>query len=165
MTDAIFEKDIRRGVLSGHINEKNITATWTYMQEGTIETLQLKFLLENGWLLMAPLVYDAKSGRQEVDSNSSPWIVVPESDCKLSKNERGLTVKGTIIAINAGKDGYTAKLKNENGDTVQIIVSRIGLQKNYSTFKIGELVTVSGDTVRLNQELVIVVKLFNKYKW
>jgi hypothetical protein len=56
-------------------------------------------------------------------------------------------------------------LKNENGDTVQIIVSRIGLQKNYSTFKIGELVTVSGDTVRLNQELVIVVKLFNKYKW
>lgn len=162
MTDAIFEKDIRRGMLSGHVNERNITATWTYMQEGTIESLQLHFVLGNGQLLMAPLVYDTKSGRQKTDTSALPPIVIPESDCQLSENVQGLTVKGIIVAMTIGKDGCTSILKKENGDSIQITMSRIKLQKNYTTLQIGEMVTVSGDTIHTDQGLIILVNLFNK---
>jgi hypothetical protein len=162
MTDAIFEKDRRRGKLLGKLAEKNITADWTYVQEGAIETVQLQFRLENGQLLMAPLVYNAKTGREEADVNASAWTVVPPSSCALPENERAYTVSGTVTAITPGKDGYMATLKSDHGDTVDITMSRVRLQKNYTTFDIGERVVVLGDTVQLGQRTIVLVDLYKK---
>jgi len=164
MTEAIFEKDIRRGTLNGQLNKHEISAVWTYTQEGAVDTLKLEFRLQNGQLLMAPLVYNAKSGRQQVDKNSSTWINVPASDCLKAPNNGNLSVSGTIIEITPGKDGYIATLKNKEGDNYIITMTRTRLQQKYSTVKIGDQITVSGDTIHLNNNINILVKTYAKIK-
>jgi hypothetical protein len=46
-----FEKDARRGTLSGKRSDSTITATWTYMQEGMTDSLQVQFVLEGDRLV------------------------------------------------------------------------------------------------------------------
>ena len=164
MTEAIFEKDIRRGTLNGQLNKHDISAVWTYTQEGAVDTLKLEFRLQNGQLLMAPLVYNAKSGRQQVDKNSSTWINVPASACLIAPDNGNISVSGTIIEITPGKDGYVATLKNKEGDNYIITMSRTRLLQKYSTVKIGDQITVSGDTIHLNNNINILVKTYAKIK-
>lgn len=85
MSNSIYEKDARKGKLDGELNDNNIKALWTYVQEGTTDTLQIEFRLKDQELLQRPLVYNRKSGRQQTDKNSIDWIIVPKVDCGTTK--------------------------------------------------------------------------------
>ena len=85
MNDVIFEKDARRGKLNGEIHGDKIDAIWTFMQEGTTDTLALQFQLKNNELLQRPLKVNAKTGRQQTDKTAENWIILPLIDCNLRK--------------------------------------------------------------------------------
>jgi hypothetical protein len=80
----------------------------------------------------------------------------------LPENERAYAVSGTVTAIMPGKDGYMATLKSDHGDTVDITMSMVRLQKNYTKFDIGERVVFFGDTIHLEQRTIGLVDLYKK---
>jgi hypothetical protein len=55
-----------------------------------------------------------------------------------------------------------ATLKSDHGDTVDITMSMVRLQKNYTKFDIGERVVFFGDTIHLEQRTIGLVDLYKK---
>ena len=70
------------------------------------------------------------------------------------------SAKGTVAALEQGKDGYTAMLKTDKGQQYHAVISRVNLadSKQYQQLAIGEKVTVYGDSMRLGGTLSIKVK-------
>jgi hypothetical protein len=66
--------------------------------------------------------------------------------------------KGTVQNIEYGKDGYTAYLKDKNGDDFDAIVSRVRMEKGYRVLKAGDNVALSGDTIHLDDKVRVLVK-------
>lgn len=62
-----YEKDSRRGKLKGTISGNEITAVWTYMQEGMQDSIPVLFRLSPQQLAQKPLKANAATGRQETD--------------------------------------------------------------------------------------------------
>ncbi len=58
-------------------------------------------------------------------------------------------IDGIITDITPGKDGYSLILKDKNGESYFVIMSRIRLQEKYSQFNSGDRITVSGDTLHI----------------
>jgi len=63
------QKDCRKGILEGTIKGDTINAVWSFMQEGTKDTLNLKFKLNNNKLLQKPLKLNVTSGRDQTDES------------------------------------------------------------------------------------------------
>jgi len=64
------------------------------------------------------------------------------------KNEVS-SVTGEIIAIQNGKDGYTATIKDFDGKEYYATISIVNLQKSggdYKAYKVGDKITVSGSS-------------------
>ena len=78
-------------------------------------------------------------------------------------NPNTFSASGTVEAIERGKDGYTARLKDKNNQYYQAVISRVNLANTteYQELTIGDQVKVYGDTVRLGEEISIKV---NKIK-
>jgi hypothetical protein len=70
----------------------------------------------------------------------------PSTD-NLASNPVIFTVNGTVTEVTPGKDGYTAILKDKNGESYFIIMSRIRLKEKFFQFHVDDRVTVSGDTL------------------
>lgn len=70
------------------------------------------------------------------------------------------TVSGVVTDINFGKDGYTAKLKNNKNEVYFITVSRINLNtpEQYKTVAVGEAMNVSGDYWTMEEQHQITVR-------
>lgn len=71
---------------------------------------------------------------------------------------RPFSMKGTVQQIEAGKDGYTASLRDRRGNDFDALVSRVRMQQAYRVLQVGEKVTLSGDTIHLNQRVRVLVK-------
>jgi hypothetical protein len=82
MIFAIYEKDSRKGTLTGTMNaDKSINAVWTFMQEGATDTMAVAFRLNHTSLLQKPLIVNTATGR-EVTNNSAPYsIELKPTDC------------------------------------------------------------------------------------
>jgi hypothetical protein len=82
MISAIYEKDSRKGTLTGTMTaDKSINAVWTFMQEGTTDTMTLAFRLNHTSLLQKPLIVNTANGR-EVTNSSAPYsIELKPTDC------------------------------------------------------------------------------------
>ncbi|PJJ83728.1 hypothetical protein [Mucilaginibacter auburnensis] len=65
-----FEKDSRKGDLSGTLKGDTVNAVWTFMQEGMKDTLALQFLMKGNTLLQKPLKLNTKTGREQTDNNA-----------------------------------------------------------------------------------------------
>lgn len=65
-----FEKDSRKGSLSGTIKNDSISAVWSFMQEGMKDTLALKFLIKGDKLMQKPLKLNTKTGREQTDGGA-----------------------------------------------------------------------------------------------
>ncbi len=65
-----FEKDSRKGTLSGTLKDDTVHAVWSFMQEGKQDTLGLQFLMKGDSLLQKPLAGNAKTGRQQTNDNA-----------------------------------------------------------------------------------------------
>ncbi len=69
-----------------------------------------------------------------------------------------LTVKGTVTEIMPGKDGYTAKLKTDDGKMYMAIISIPNMEKEYKQVKVGENITVTGEAYTIEEDITIKVK-------
>jgi len=65
-----YEKDSRKGILSGTRKDGLITAVWTFQQEGMTDTIGVEFQLTKDKLLQKPLVLNTKTGRQQTDKSA-----------------------------------------------------------------------------------------------
>ncbi|CAM3789863.1 hypothetical protein MUGA111182_09835 [Mucilaginibacter galii] len=82
MTNEIFEKDSRKGTLTGTMNtDKSINAIWAFMQEGVKDTMAVEFRLNHTSLLQKPLKADAATGRQITDHAAPYSIELKPTDC------------------------------------------------------------------------------------
>jgi len=65
-----------------------------------------------------------------------------------------ITVKGTVTEITNGKDGYMAKIKDEEGKlyTATISIPNMADPKQYRAVKVGDVINVTGTTFTLGEE-------------
>ena len=75
-----YQKDSRKGTLAGTLSNNVIRATWTFMQEGMKDTLNLQFKLDSAQLLQKPLKLNTQTGRQQTDSLANFTLVYHTSD-------------------------------------------------------------------------------------
>ena len=70
------------------------------------------------------------------------------------------TVKGTVTAIEQGKDGYTAHLKDDSGKEYHATISIPNLDdpKEYRAVKVGDVITVHGESWKMEDHLHIKVE-------
>ena len=71
---------------------------------------------------------------------------------------REYSAAGTVEAIEFGKDGYTASLKDKDNKNFDALFSVVRLQKDYKVLKVGDMVSLSGDTIHLDNKIRVLVK-------
>lgn len=82
MISSIFEKDSRKGTLVGKmLADKTIEATWTFMQEGTTDSILVSLLLDHTGLYQKPLKADVATGRESTDTTAPFSILLKPTDC------------------------------------------------------------------------------------
>jgi uncharacterized protein YdbL (DUF1318 family) len=83
------------------------------------------------------------------------------SSCKESKN---ISVKGEVKTIVQGKDGYTALIATKNANQYYAVISRVNMASTleYQDLKVGDFVTVSGDSINMGDRISITVKSIRK---
>lgn len=79
-----FEKDSRKGALTGTMKGDTVNAVWTFMQEGMQDTLAVQFLVKGSSLMQKPLKLNAKTGREQTD-NSAGFTVAYKPSVDLKK--------------------------------------------------------------------------------
>lgn len=70
-------KDARRGIINGIKQGDTINVVWSYMQEGTVDTIHTQFVLENNKLKQQP--YLTREDGRQVRNKSAPFEVVYNS--------------------------------------------------------------------------------------
>ena len=66
-----YEKDSRKGTLSGTRNGDMIKAVWSFMQEGMNDTLSVEFKLSENELYQKTFGIDQQTGRQKLTDTST----------------------------------------------------------------------------------------------
>jgi hypothetical protein len=79
-----YQKDSRKGTLTGTIKNDTLKATWSFMQEGMKDTLNLDFYLKDKQLMQKPLKLNTKTGRDQTDESAN-YTLVYNSDSKIYK--------------------------------------------------------------------------------
>ena len=74
-----YQKDSRKGTLTGTAKGDTINAVWSFMQEGMKDTIGLKLVLNGNRLMQKPLAFDAKTGRQHTDEKAGYTVVYKET--------------------------------------------------------------------------------------
>lgn len=71
-----------------------------------------------------------------------------------------ITVKGEVVQVTLGKDGYTAELKTSTGETYFATISRSNLNnpEQYKTVVVGDKMKVSGDSWKMDNENQVTVR-------
>lgn len=75
--------------------------------------------------------------------------------CTSSKS---FSKTGIVQQIEPGKDGYTASLREPDGSDFDALVSRVRMQQAYRLVQVGDKITVTGDTIHLNQRVRVLAK-------
>ena len=83
MVDKIWEKDSRKGRLSGSIEDNNIKTVYYFVQEGISDSLNLEFKLADGALLQKPIT-NGMDGRQVPNPSDQYDIKLDKIECKKS---------------------------------------------------------------------------------
>jgi hypothetical protein len=92
-----------------------------------------------------------------------PHLVLAAAFCVMGwacARQDSFSAKGTVAAIERGKDGYTATLQAADGQRYQAVISRVNMGAGgaYREVAIGDKITVYGDTIRLQEGISIKVK-------
>ncbi|WP_295795354.1 hypothetical protein [Mucilaginibacter sp.] len=74
-----YQKDSRKGTLTGTAKGDTVNAVWSFMQEGMTDTIGLKLVLNGNRLMQKPLTFDAKTGRQHTDEKAGYTVVYKET--------------------------------------------------------------------------------------
>ncbi|MEO6169226.1 MAG: hypothetical protein ABIO46_04550 [Chitinophagales bacterium] len=73
------------------------------------------------------------------------------------QQDTGFSIRGTVQEIVFGKDGYTATVRTED-KSYQAVISKSMLQGEYKELHTGDIVTLTGDTFRLDNMVQIRVR-------
>lgn len=69
-------------------------------------------------------------------------------------------VRGTVIAVQNGKDGYTATIKDDSGKLYDATISKINMDPEaYKTVAVGDVITVKGQSWKAGEKLNIKVDI------
>ncbi|MNE37759.1 hypothetical protein D3C87_756860 [compost metagenome] len=70
------------------------------------------------------------------------------------KNDTNAVVSGKVDGIEAGKDGYTAKITTDAKEVyfATISIVNLGGPQNYKQLKIGDVVSVKGEKWKTEEE-------------
>ena len=83
----------------------------------------------------------------------------PDIDTTAVETEANVTttVKGTVTAVQNGKDGYTATIKDDSGKLFYATISIPNLDdpKQYRAVAVGDVITVKGESWKMEDELHI----------
>jgi len=71
-----------------------------------------------------------------------------------------VTVSGKVADITTGKDGYTAKIKDDSGKEYFVTISRVNMGDKYREVKAGETMTVKGESFKMDDGLHIKAEKF-----
>lgn len=74
-----YQKDSRKGTLTGTARGDTINAVWSFMQEGMMDTIGLKLILNGNRLMQKPLTFDSKTGREHTDEKAGYTVVYKET--------------------------------------------------------------------------------------
>ncbi len=80
-----YEKDSRRGNLSGIKDGKQINAQWIYMQEGTIDSINVSFRLEEDVLKQQQSTLDRNTGKEYFPNNAEYDKYYDRIDCNTAQ--------------------------------------------------------------------------------
>ncbi|MFC0781263.1 hypothetical protein [Flavobacterium sp. HJSW_4] len=74
--------------------------------------------------------------------------------CTTMKNDTNNAVSGKVESIEAGKDGYTAKITTDAKEVyfATISIVNVGGPQNYKQLKIGDVVSVKGEKWKMEDE-------------
>jgi len=75
------EKDAKKGIITGTLNNNIIKATWTFNQEGVKDTMRVEFQLRGNALAQKPYKYDTKTGRQQTNSAAGFSVLYNMKNC------------------------------------------------------------------------------------
>lgn len=104
---------------------------------------------------------DPSAAIDAVDSTSAITDTVATAAVSPEPIAEGtdITVKGEVTEITNGKDGYMAKIKDENGRlyTATISIPNMADPKQFRAVKVSEVITVTGTTFTLGEETGIKV--------
>jgi len=76
-----FEKDWRRGTLIGTKNKNEISARWTFTQEGQLDSLPVQFRLVGNQLRQKPYSYIENTGREYLVDTTAYSVIFQEINC------------------------------------------------------------------------------------
>ena len=74
--------------------------------------------------------------------------------CNSMKDSKSNTITGKVDSIEAGKDGYTAKISTDVKEVyfATISIVNVGGPQNYKQLKIGDVVSVKGEIWKAEEE-------------
>jgi hypothetical protein len=75
------EKDARKGTITGTLSGNAIKAVWAFAQEGSKDTMNVEFQLRGNALAQKPYSYDAKTGRQQTNTNADYSVIYNMKNC------------------------------------------------------------------------------------
>lgn len=108
----------------------------------------LKFLF---LLVFIMSIFSCTTNEQEPNTTES----TPESVATPTT-----TITGIVYDLQFGKDGYTATISTANADVYSALVSivNMGGPDNYVELQLGEMATLSGELLQLNEENRLIVQ-------
>lgn len=80
-----FEKDSRKGTITGELKGDTIKALWSFMQEGMNDTIRVEFKLSENKLLQKSFGVDQSTGRQILTDTSTFSIPYQKTVCESNK--------------------------------------------------------------------------------
>ena len=77
-----YQKDARKGTLSGKKEGDIINAQWTYVQEGMEDTLTVSFKFKEGALYQKPNIFKPKLNHEVLDPRTDYELKYDKVNCK-----------------------------------------------------------------------------------
>ncbi len=106
---------------------------------------------------------DGQDSGDSKDTIRTNMDVEKETDEIESVGDTVISITGKVIHINNGKDGYTAKVRTSAGPDYYATISIPNMDnaKNYKAVKEGDIISVSGEPFKVENDTYIKVKSFN----
>ncbi|GGB80407.1 hypothetical protein GCM10007424_20660 [Flavobacterium suaedae] len=97
---------------------------------------------------------------QDTVSTDNTEVATTEDPVTIPADGDRITVTGKVIAVNVGKDGYTATIttKEEKEYSATISMPNLKDPKQYRTVSEGDIITVTGEVTNLENDVLIKVE-------
>lgn len=76
-----YEKDARRGTITGTKTGETINAVWNFMQEGVTDSVKVSFSMSGNKLMQQEFTTDTATGRQVLTADAPYSIQYTQIDC------------------------------------------------------------------------------------